>query len=954
MPSSTTIVHTTIRTLITLLGLISCLPVLSGEAFTFSPITGLNNLSDKGVRSLSQLSDGRMVVVTEGLVHIYDGATFQYMHYNEQKAYPLTGYTGFHHIYTDNDNHLWIKTTHKLLLFDVHTETFVSDLDAYWKKRGINNQVADFFIDADKGMWLLTDKDNLLYQPKGSTTFRTLGSRISGMTGKPDELYDVAVLDNQLYLFYQSGWIICLDVNNGKEHYRVTPFLNRRNPYTNTLMVVPYKQYLYQVRNGDHKGMLNRFDTKNRTWDIVMETPFCLNTLTIDYRGTCWMSSFVGLWKIDADLSHKKLISPLQLVDGSSIETEISAQYTDRQGGLWVGTFNRGLLYYHPNKGLFSRIDQRNFPTENTSKPATSCFSELNGTVLVGTANGLFEQPLGKNNLRRYTGIPSTIQCNALLTDSRQRIWVCTQRDGLYEINHRQVQKHAFPFACLSLFESKTGLYYLCTDTGFGVFNPQTGTFQPVANVKQANLGAVTQLVSFGNQSLLGLSTKGLFLFNTHTQQLTFPTTGKQPLFVHPNQQYTCLFKDSRGWIWFGTRDGLNIYQPDTNTSRIFHQEDGLISNSIRGIAEEASGSLWISTSNGISRMDIATRKGSDAFFFSNFDRKQGVMESEFTSRSIYITSNQWLLCGGPDGFNSQSVNRNTQRNNHTTKPVFTRLLVSGTEIKTGVKYRGNLLLPRSISSTSKLVLNHDQRSITLECSGLNYIHANQTVYRYRLEGRETNWHLQKFHDGIARIQYSELHPGSYRLMVQASNNPTDWQTPFAELTLIVKPTIAGSPFAFVLYVLLLLGGGWYTFTLYRKRKTAVQSTTPLTVPTKTVPTSFLSTPLISSPDEAMLQKVVALIEKNLSNASYSVEQLSKDMFMDRTNLFRKLSTAVGMNPSEFIRSIRLQRAALLLEKGYRVSEVATLVGFSTTSYFSKCFQEMYGVPPSQYRKTSH
>ena len=72
-------------------------------------------------------------------------------------------------------------------------------------------------------------------------------------------------------------------------------------------------------------------------------------------------------------------------------------------------------------------------------------------------------------------------------------------------------------------------------------------------------------------------------------------------------------------------------------------------------------------------------------------------------------------------------------------------------------------------------------------------------------------------------------------------------------------------------------------------------------------------------------------------------------MRMDRTGLYRKLVAVVGKTPTNFIRSVRLKRAARLLEQGYTVAEVTDSVGFSTSSYFSKCFQEEFGVRPSQY-----
>lgn len=101
--------------------------------------------------------------------------------------------------------------------------------------------------------------------------------------------------------------------------------------------------------------------------------------------------------------------------------------------------------------------------------------------------------------------------------------------------------------------------------------------------------------------------------------------------------------------------------------------------------------------------------------------------------------------------------------------------------------------------------------------------------------------------------------------------------------------------------------------------------------------------------DEVLLKKALECIEKNMSNPSYSVEQFSREMCMDRTGLYRKLMAISGQPPTAFIRSIRLKRSAQLLEQGLSVSEVADLVGFGTISYFSKCFQEEYGVKPSQY-----
>lgn len=102
--------------------------------------------------------------------------------------------------------------------------------------------------------------------------------------------------------------------------------------------------------------------------------------------------------------------------------------------------------------------------------------------------------------------------------------------------------------------------------------------------------------------------------------------------------------------------------------------------------------------------------------------------------------------------------------------------------------------------------------------------------------------------------------------------------------------------------------------------------------------------------DTAFLAKALAQVEKNLNDPNYSVEQLSSELNMDRTGLYRKLVTLLDKSPSLFIRNIRLEKAAnLIMEGELNISEIADKVGFSSSSYLSKCFQERYGCRPTEY-----
>lgn len=105
----------------------------------------------------------------------------------------------------------------------------------------------------------------------------------------------------------------------------------------------------------------------------------------------------------------------------------------------------------------------------------------------------------------------------------------------------------------------------------------------------------------------------------------------------------------------------------------------------------------------------------------------------------------------------------------------------------------------------------------------------------------------------------------------------------------------------------------------------------------------------ISSVDEQFIQKALNHIEKHMSNANYSIEELSSDMAMSRVNLYRKLVSITGLSPAEFVKSIRLKRAAQLLREGQlTVQETAYRVGFNNPGYFSKAYKKMFGILPSE------
>lgn len=106
----------------------------------------------------------------------------------------------------------------------------------------------------------------------------------------------------------------------------------------------------------------------------------------------------------------------------------------------------------------------------------------------------------------------------------------------------------------------------------------------------------------------------------------------------------------------------------------------------------------------------------------------------------------------------------------------------------------------------------------------------------------------------------------------------------------------------------------------------------------------------IVTADERFLKKCLNAVEENISNPDFGVEELSAVVGVSKAQLYRKISSITGQSSVQFIRSIRLKRAAqLLLQDDSSVSDIMYMVGFNSQSYFSKIFKEEFGCMPREY-----
>jgi two-component system sensor histidine kinase/response regulator len=108
----------------------------------------------------------------------------------------------------------------------------------------------------------------------------------------------------------------------------------------------------------------------------------------------------------------------------------------------------------------------------------------------------------------------------------------------------------------------------------------------------------------------------------------------------------------------------------------------------------------------------------------------------------------------------------------------------------------------------------------------------------------------------------------------------------------------------------------------------------------------------LSKEDEDFMKKVLEIIDGNIADDKFNVERLADLLSMSRSNLLRKIKTLFNLSPVDFIRLIRLKKAAQLIQEGeFRIAEVGYMVGFSSPSYFTRMFVKQFGMAPKEFEK---
>ena len=911
----------------------------------FTPIDATQGLSGNQVRNITQLPDGRMLITTPGQFNLYDGTGFAYLHYGQEHICKLSAYAGYHHEYIDNRGYVWMKNWYKLMAVDIANERMLERPDSLLAQWGVQGNLKDFFMDTQKKLWPVTESDELLCIGETDLQAKRILSQVSSLSGKSkDSLYDLAVAQGKLYLFYQSGTLLCYDLTSRHEMYRkrlgdILP----EGWYGHTSYVVSGENGFYQLCNGRQGGVLLYFDYAASGWTEVLRVPYRLNYLSPDHTGNIWLSCMEGLWLISSDLTQKQYIPALQLVDGSKIETEISTLYNDARGGLWVGTLNRGILYYHPERFRFRNIGRSLFPVSGDADLQVTGFMETDDSrIWVETTEGTFcytpddaVSPLKKLPLpaseKEKEPISDSLrhlslhQCNDVCIDHKHRVWI-GQEDGLVLWNRDAGEKRTFYTtdglvnnAIRSLIETSDSTLWIATANGLSCLTIRTGKegeeHYSFSNFNQGD-GVIAN--EFCPRSVFQASDGTLYWGGINGFNSLSPTRKETD-----GSPFTPLFV---GFTLFGEQVEIGkAYNGQVILERPLAQTEELVL-----AYDQNFFSFEFSALNYINSTQTYYR-----YRLEGIDKEeQEIRSSDGRGQAIYTD-----VPPGKYRFRVQAARNGETWQRHyaellvTVKPPFFFFLWAYVlYILTGLGAVGSALAGYLRYKRRNLV--REQKEKLDEMKGIFLQNINQELQEPMKKM------LPPLDEALRSLDESRI---KHRLQAvkQEAVGLKNLIDQLTEGVLLPLPTDENS---LDLDAVLIEMRRLLEQQEERKRQAAESASVAK------------SEGLLSEADETFLRKALHCVEQNLNNPAYSVEAWSRDMNMDRSGLYRKLVAVVGKTPTNFIRSVRLKEAARLLEKGYTVAEVADMVGFSTANYLSRCFYEEFGVRPTQYvnRKEKH
>jgi ligand-binding sensor domain-containing protein len=752
---------------------------LSNSNIRFYQVNEKNGLQSDIVNAIIQDSQGVMWFGTGNGLYNYDGFSVNSFLSVRGDSTTISG-NMITVMDIDDQKELWVGTNFGLCKYDANCNQF-KRLN-FETSHNFSNFIADIKHTKDK---IIACASNMvLIYDKKQNTFKQFAYIKDIPEAKDNERFRKIFFDdkNRLWVCSQFHFIV-FDWPTQKRTIIEHNCGTIRNVYKSDATHVWLSSTGGPFVLNTETGVLKKFTIDNLNIGEIWDTK-------IDNMGNLWLgTNQAGLIRYNLEKQVATVFQYNEFNPNGIGSNNIRTIFTDRQGIIWVGTQYRGVCYaFIDNVKNFNIVN--NEPGENRSLSSniiSSILEDSEGNLWLGTDGfGLNKIDKATGDITHFikplTNIPgiSTNAVLALCEDNDKNIWIGGYRGCIVKYNlttHKWKLYRDFPATNGPILldvrrymeDSRKRLWVATNGNGLFLYDKQKDSFI-VYNTSNSGIidDYLLSIAEDKDHKLWLGSYNGVGIFNPDQPQAKnhFWTNPKDSASINDNWIY-CIYKDKKDRMWIGTALGLNLYNPKLNNFKRYTTSKGIQGNEVFGILEdETNEELWVSTNNGIAKFNP------ERTTFSNYYQDDGLPSNIFLKGSYFKNKDNVFYFGTTDGLVSFHP--------FEIKPDTFAPSVIIADVQVYFKSIQNQGL-----NNKPLIFNYDQSIITIKYSGLNYLMNKRNTYLYKLEGFDKDWNNI---GNRGEATFTNLDPGKYKFKVKVINRDGFTNNKEASIEFIILP----------------------------------------------------------------------------------------------------------------------------------------------------------------------
>jgi ligand-binding sensor domain-containing protein/signal transduction histidine kinase/CheY-like chemotaxis protein/AraC-like DNA-binding protein len=784
-----------------------------GQDLVFNHLMTENGLSQNSIFAIAQDSRGFMWYGSRYGLNRYDGSRFRlYKNIPADKTSLSNEY--IFALHCDTKGVLWVGTIGGLSKFNPETNTFdkidLGNAPAYIIRTISEDKKGRVWVGTDHGLYLLTNRNTSKFIP-------------AYQMGLPKEIAVSEVLsifeDHKGFLWIgTSKGLIKSVVDKQFKVIKVFTKSNSPGSISDNAVTAIAEDSQQNLWFGTENGGLNLLNETTGTFSRFLHEEGNSNSMVHNAvrkiiktkTGQLWIGTLEGLSVLDPATKQFSTFQHRKSNPKSLNQNSIYSLYEDKNGSVWIGTYYGGVNVVYASPTRFN-VWQHNEKSPNLNHNVVSSITEdATNRLWIGTeGGGLNYYDWSNKGFGAYTfaandtGSLGSSLVKVVYRDKTNQIWVGTHGGGLNLFNPLTGKFKRFLSGkdhlssrseIMALLEDDDNRLWVASQTGLHIFNKTGNSLQPYPIPEKLKIFKdknIKSLFEDSNDNIWISSTSGLYRYTSKTNTLQLIRLLKASKEINTISGFVnCWYEDIKGNLWMGLYyTGLARYDTQKQSlSDLYTTKEGLSNDNVLGILADEQQQLWISTSNGLSKLNLAVRS------FQTYTISDGLAGNEFNYNSFFKSNDGAMFFGGFNGL-TWFFPKEIQKNNFQAPIVFTGLLLFNKPVEIGTPDR---LLQHDIGFTPKLVFKHDQNVFTIQFALLNYIKSRKNKYAYKLEGINQQW----IESSTPAATYTNLPSGTYTLLVKGANNDGVWSKP-ASITIEILPPFWKTWWAFCLYAIL-------------------------------------------------------------------------------------------------------------------------------------------------------